>query len=299
MYADPIFIREFIAELSTLVPPHEARELCAAAIGNPEPVSFAEILARSDDEVTPQQAERARGWARERKNGRLLQYLTGHAFFHDRFYRVGPGVLVPRPETEVLLVSLFHQMNARGFGSLDEIHGAEIGVGSGILSVELLLRYPKLSMKGTESSVIARGFAGMNLERLLGSEAKRFSWLEGSTGEILEPYLRYVEKTGRKFDFLVSNPPYLADASEMTDEVRREEPPEALIAEGVDPLLFYRAIAEGAREILSPGALIALEIPHERAGAIRELFKDSTGKVEIFPDLSGRERVLIQSFGLK
>ena len=234
-------------------------------------------------------------WADRRARGVLLQHVLGEWQFLDHTYQVGPEVLVPRPETEVLVEELTREL-ARIHGPSESFLGAEIGIGSGIISIELLSRFSDLSMVGTEISPQALVLARENASKIL-SEARagrdfdaRLTNPEESPCQALEVILG-----GKRPHFLVSNPPYLnpdAMSREVEDEVRAQEPHSALFAPAEDLLYFYGDIAEHAPYLLAKDGLIALEIPHERAAQLRDLFETFGYEVGIVQDLTGRDRVL-------
>ena len=254
----------------------------------------------SGELVDVQVTGRALRWARERAEGTPLQYLLGYQEFLDHRYTVRPGVLIPRPETEVLVRAVQEELRrGGGTGSLATVrHGLEIGVGSGAISIELLATVPGLSMLATELSPVARECAAENARAILGEEgAARLEVLSVQEGrEVFEPL---EGRAGREpVDLLVSNPPYLVQgaSTEVTSEVARHEPAEALYAPEGDPLFFYRKIAEGAPQHVKRGGFVALEVPHERAAEIRELFELHRGVVELLNDLSSRPRVLLSRY---
>ena len=171
------------------------------------------------------------------------------------------------------------------------LKGAEIGLGSGAISITLLAELGLgLSMVGSELEAPALGLALRNAERhgVVGR-------LEGVSVEDAKKVLEPLVARG-PFDFLVSNPPYLArDSAEVEAEVLRFEPASALFAPEGDLLYFYREIARGAVNLLKPGGVVWLEVPHERAHAIEALFLEpgsGFGQVRLLKDLAGRDRVL-------
>jgi release factor glutamine methyltransferase len=216
-----------------------------------------------------------------RAQGALLQHLTGGQAFLSHEYECGPGVLTPRPETEALADLMVRELRAPG-------RGLEVGIGSGVLSVELLFAFPGLRMDATELSERARAYAERNAARILGASASRLRILPARAGEVLEPL-----QGGAPADFLVSNPPYLKGPEEADEEVARHEPAEALFAPKGDALHFYRAIAAGGAALLRPGAPAYLEVPHERAEEARAVFVAHGWQTRLEADLTGRPRILV------
>lgn len=228
--------------------------------------------------------------ANRRAHGEPLQYLLGYQYFLNHEYEVTPAVLIPRPETEILVYEVTQTLK-RQFEQPKL--GIEIGVGSGCISLELLKLFPSLSMIGTELSADAAVVARRNAEKILGaSHADRFDVrLADDARDVYEPLEGAPWLRGGRADFIVSNPPYLADASEVDADVLNHEPRAALFAPEGDPLYFYRKILEGAEAFLIPSGYVFFECPHERIDRVGALFGPDW-KVDGFRDLNDRPRVL-------
>ncbi len=284
-------LRHLSSEFPQL-PAHELEILLEEAlrVGQGWEGSRSDLLGggMSSPVVTIKTAHQIREWSRQRLSGIPLQHLTGWQVFLDHRYRVGPQVLIPRPETEGL-VSIALESLKKLTGRL-EISGLELGLGSGIISVELLSAYSNLKMLASEISKEATDLALQNAHRILGQQQANARLQVVSD---LEAACMSLEKA----DFLISNPPYLdpeQEGAETTEEVRRYEPRIALFGPKGDPSFFYRKFAELARKWLKKGGLIFLEIPHERSVEIVGFFS-STGwkQIEILKDLAGRSRYLV------
>jgi release factor glutamine methyltransferase len=210
----------------------------------------------------------------------------------DHIYQVGPEVLVPRPETELLCVTAIQALKKN---SCPLQLGLEIGVGSGILSIELLDRFPHLSMVASELNACAMERAHSNAIRILGPDiarSGRFSLVQAKTShEVLEPLQRIL--FNRKADFLISNPPYLMEGDFIEAGVLNYEPRAALFAPPEDSLFFYRRIEEHADRVLKQNGMLFLEISNERAHSIERLFDAKKWEITVYPDLNGLERILV------
>lgn len=225
--------------------------------------------------------------ATKRAEGEILQYVTGTQTFLDHEYRVTPDVLVPRPETEILVRTALERLREPSIG-------LELGLGSGAISIELLSQFPRLEMITTEVSQGAIQVARENARTILGERNSQLRILPFvKLTDICEPFKRFLK--GRTADFLISNPPYLTLSDEIAEDVKQYEPELALFAPLDHPLYFYEGIATQAREILSSGGQVFLEVPHERAEAIRSLFDGLKWSIDLIPDLTGRSRVLVAS----
>jgi release factor glutamine methyltransferase len=230
--------------------------------------------------------------ASRRAGGEPLQYLLGYQYFLNHEYEVDASVLIPRPETEILVYEVMQTFKRR---IEQPTLGIEIGVGSGCVSIELLKMFPGLRIIGSELSEAAMAIAGKNARKILGDGFEsRFEILRtADRDQVFEPFshpaVRLLPRNTRA-DFIVSNPPYLA-ANEADADVSNYEPRDALFAPAGDPLYFYRRIVDGAEAFLKPHGSIFFECAHERIEAIAKLFsKDWT--VTLFRDLTGRPRVI-------
>jgi release factor glutamine methyltransferase len=255
-----------------------------------------ELFSRINDRLPDAAGDRLLILAGARAQGKPLQHLTGVQIFLDHEYEVGPDVLVPRPETEVLADHARAYLRALPHPpSL----GLEIGLGSGVLSVELLSALPSLKMVSSELTDVASLRAQSNARRILGSERANDLRIvrPKESLEVWEPFERAnLGGAAARADFLISNPPYLAPSDPIEAEVAQHEPSAALYAPQSDPLYFYREIALRGQRFLRPGARVFLEIAVERAAETLRVFVENTWKEAVLlPDLTGRDRVLIAS----
>ncbi len=206
-----------------------------------------------------------------------LQYITGKAYFMEMELVVGPGVLIPRPETEELVrwIMESHKAGFNGGGLLD------VGTGSGCIAVALAVQLP-----GTKVYALDR--SGEALEY-----ARRNAAAQGVEIHFSQADMQHPGPLDGPFDLIVSNPPYvpLAEAAEMRPNVREHEPAGALFAPDDDPLLFYRSLAQLAAIHLKPGGWLYVEI-HERFGPAVEALLAETGmeEVQVKKDIFGKPR---------
>jgi release factor glutamine methyltransferase len=258
-------------------PAREARLLLRWAAG----LSGA-ALARAQDE--PAGNDEARRFARaiRRRAGREpLSHITGERAFWGRAFSVGPEVLDPRPETETLVAEALHR------GPVPRV--LDLGTGSGCLLVTLLAEWPDAAGLGTDISPAALAIARRNAERH--GVAARATFVEAD----------WTEGLGGRFDLVVSNPPYIAEAelAALEPEVREHEPRIALTPGG-DGLGAYRRIAAGVRGLMAPGALLAVEIGPTQSLAVAALMAEAGLSVTaIIPDLDQRPRLVLARAGGK
>ena len=227
-----------------------------------------------DEVAAYREAIRRRG-ARE-----PLQYITGEAAFRELTLTVDPRVLIPRPETEVLVEVVLEFGPGVGLGGTV----LDLGTGSGAIALSLLHEGPFGRVVATDTSEGALEVAAANAEA-----AGLSHRLELRHGSLWEPI-----GDGEEFHVIVSNPPYVADRDRDTlePEVRDHEPAGALLA-GEDGLDVIRAIVAGARAHLAAGGLLALEVGLGQAGAVAALFRDAGFPApRVATDLTGRERIV-------
>lgn len=213
-------------------------------------------------------------------NHEPLQYILEEAEFYGRKFRVGPAVLIPRPETELVVKLVVDHFQ----GSKQEIRLLDIGTGSGCIAITLALELPAATIFATEISSDALGIAKENAKRLKAN-------VQFQKHDILNHTLSL-----GPLDAVVSNPPYILENEKplLQKKVVEYEPAQALFVPDSNPLLFYEAIAEKARQSLKPGGLLLTEI-NERLGNDMAALFESLGyaDVKILKDLRGKDRLVI------
>jgi len=231
--------------------------------------------------------------AENRARGVPLQHLLGYQFFYSHEYSVDSSTLIPRPETEILIDEVIRFINTENLPP--DFHFAELGLGSGILSCELLSYFPRATGSASELNAHAIKLAEKNLEAIIGPLfRKRLSILEPEGSETgFEIFLNQ-----GPFDLILSNPPYLDPTDELEDEVVQHEPGSALFPAktklGFDANYFYQNLITHSAALMKENGALFLEVPHERADELRKLFLISGfDHVKLFDDLTGRPRVLM------
>lgn len=224
-----------------------------------------------------------------RKSRYPLQYIIGKQEFMGLDFKVKEGVLVPRPDTEVLVESIIEIVKNGQFVKRETINIADIGTGSGAITLSLAHFIENAFVYSVDISKKALGVANENAKNLLLDNRVKFL-----NGNILKPL--YDEHLERSIDILVSNPPYIPSRviEELQIEVSTYEPKLALDG-GEDGLDFYRNIIDNSGDLIRENGIIAFEIGHDQAKEIEKLletngnFKD----IETITDLSGLDRVII------
>ncbi|GIU96297.1 MAG: release factor glutamine methyltransferase [Actinomycetota bacterium] len=227
---------------------------------------------------TPLAPEEARAFGRllcRRCAGDPTQHLTGEAGFRRLVLEVGPGVFVPRPETEVLVDAAIDRIDAAGL----EGPVVDVGTGSGAIALAIADERPGRRVLATERSPIAAAVARRNAARLGLA-------VEVLEGDLLDPL---PDELRGRVALVVSNPPYLDPSEDLPREVRAD-PPEALFG----GLGGYERLFRQARRWLGPGGGVAVELDPRSTSAIRvAAVQAGLEPLEVRRDLAGRERVLV------
>nr|WP_029941802.1 peptide chain release factor N(5)-glutamine methyltransferase [Sphingomonas astaxanthinifaciens] len=235
----------------------ERDELLLHPPGGPVPPSFADFLER-------------------RCKGEPVAYITGRRAFWNIELEVGPGVLIPRPDSETLIASAIEHF-ARTDGPERIL---DLGTGPGTLLLAALDQWPRATGLGIDASEAALAYAQRNAARL--GLAPRAHFRLGD----------WAKKVTERFDLLLCNPPYVATDAELGPGVAEHEPAEALFA-GPDGLDDYRRLAPEVGRLLNPGGLAAIEIGYDQADAAAALFREAGLAPELARDLAGRPRALL------
>jgi release factor glutamine methyltransferase len=246
----------------------DAELLLACSLRRPRGYLYAHPERRLEPAVTAQfQALLLR-----RARGEPLAYLTGEREFWSLPLQVSADVLIPRPETE-LLVERCLALRPQPEGSI-----AELGTGSGAIALALALARPQWRIVATDLASAALCVCALNAQRL---GVHRLELLQG---DWLAPL------SGRRFELIASNPPYIA-ATDPALQALRYEPRSALVS-GADGLTDLRRIVADARAHLLPGGALVLEHGSQQAGDVAQaLVAAGYARVRCYRDLAGHERV--------
>ena len=258
------------------------------ASGTPEPRLTAELLlchalhceraylyAHPERELREVEWIHYGRWLHERMQGKPLQYITKVQEFYGRSFAISPDVLIPRPETELLIEAVLKRRpHARGI--------VDVGTGSGAIAVTLALEL-NTTVIATDISLAALKLAARNG----GADAHvALQTICFIAADLLSPI------ADNTMEVVVSNPPYVAqkDRNSLQREVRDWEPAQALFA-GETGLDIYQRLIPEAWRVLKPGGLLALELGHTQAEAVAAL-ATNWNNLELTPDLAGIPRVL-------
>ena len=242
-----------------------------------------EMYLQHERPLTARELDDFRPLLKRRAKREPLQYVLGRQAFRNLDLEVRPGVLIPRPETECLVEEVLTWAHGRGRADLV---GLDVGTGSGAIALSLLAEGPFARFVGADVSPAALEVAARNRDALDMRER-----LDLRAGGLFESV-----RAGERFDVIVSNPPYVAEAERpgLAPEVVDWEPAEALFG-GSDGLAVIREIVRRASTVLGPEGLLALEVGAEQANAVATLI-EARGEyrdVGIRKDLAGKERVVV------
>jgi release factor glutamine methyltransferase len=254
----------------------EAELLLAHAMDCPR----IQLFTRYDEEPSVDQRQRYRELVQQRLQGVPVAYLLGRKEFFSLDFEVNPAVLIPRPDTEWLVTECLAL--AKG---LAEPAVLDVGTGSGCLAVAVARQHKGAKVTAVDISAAALAVAGRNAERHGVAGSVRFLH-----GDLFAPLAE-----GERFDFILSNPPYIptADLATLAPEVREREPRLALDG-GADGFAVIDRLIAGAPEHLAPGGWLLLEIGVGQEGAARRRFERHGGYElgKTVHDLAGIPRVL-------
>ena len=256
------------------MPPVDARPLLIHALG----VSRAWLIAHDTDPLPAAQAERFLELAARRRGGEPVAYLLGEREFMGHRFQVTPDVLIPRPDTELLVETALACVHGRAAPAL-----LDLGTGSGAIAVSLALARPDARVCATDLSAAALEVAAGNARRL-GAPVRLF---QGDWYHALNS-----AGPAAVYNVIVSNPPYIAsDDTHLQHGDLRFEPPGAL-TDGADGLLAIRKIIAGAARYLLPRGCLWLEHGWTQAAHVRDLLRAAGfSRVESRRDLADIERI--------
>jgi release factor glutamine methyltransferase len=255
-------------------PEAEAEILLTHVLGR----SRAELYARGDNPIPAEAAARLDELVARRVRGEPLQYLTGHQAFRRLDLAVGPGVLVPRPETEMVVEHALGRI--AGVASPVVV---DVGTGSGAIALSIGVERPDAIVWATEVSGAAATWARLNLER---GGAGNVTIVEG---DLLAPL---PEDLRGAVDLVVANPPYLAAAqlASLAPDVRDHEPPVATVS-GPTGLEVPARVVEEAFAWIRPGGWLVMETWPGQADDLLALLSAHYADAAVQPDLTGSLRI--------
>ncbi|MEN8173371.1 MAG: peptide chain release factor N(5)-glutamine methyltransferase [Chloroflexota bacterium] len=235
------------------------------------------VLAHPEAQLSDIQEEKLTTALKQLESNVPLPYVLGHWEFYGLAFTVSPAVLIPRPETELLIEDALGWLQEHPKAR----KGADVGTGSGCIAVTLAKLLPNLKLTATDISPEALEIARINAKKHAVDQQIKF----------IQANLLPV--SGGSFDIICANLPYIPTATLHTLDVFEREPTLALDG-GSDGLNLIRALLKGGGDYLNPGGLMLLEIDSSHGSVARTLAQEAFPKsnVKLIHDLSGRERLI-------
>jgi release factor glutamine methyltransferase len=213
-------------------------------------------------------------------NNEPVQYVTGEAFFYRRKFMVNPTVLIPRPETEELVMEVLAHVKKKGLRTSRIL---DLGTGSGCIPITLALELPGSIVMATDVSANALNVARTNATTY------------GASIEFVEHDMLSNELAFTDLDIITSNPPYIPqqEKQSMHKNVLDFEPHLALFVPDDDPLKFYKSIAIKSKSALKKGGLLIVEVNEHHGHEVGNLFTaEGYDNIEIIYDLAQKQRIV-------
>jgi release factor glutamine methyltransferase len=267
----PVTVHAALAAARRLIGPVDARVLMTALLG----CDAACLVAHGETPLAAEQALTYEDWVSRRARGEPVAYLTGRREFYGRTFRITPAVLIPRPETELLVEIALAWLRGRERPAV-----LDLGTGSGCIALTLAAECAGAHITGVDCSEAALAVARGNA-RALGVEG--VTWRLGHWFEAVQR---------ERYDLVVANPPYISGDDPHLKEGDLRYEPVAALTPGGDGLGAIRTIVSAARNHLNPGGALWVEHGHDQGPACRALL-EACGYVEVgtHRDLAGMERV--------
>lgn len=271
---------EFISKLTALYTTDECAVLWRRALAYICSTEYSKTYFIDESELSAEQKTILDDIARCLSDGVPFEYITGIAEFCSLKFKVDSSVLIPRLETQEMVDFI-----GKSYNKDQRLEIVDIGTGSGCIAITLAHIFPNARVTAIDISAKALGVAKSNAA-LHSVENIEF---------IQSDFLNENCLSGRRFDLIVSNPPYVrrSETPTMPKRVLDYEPHTALFVEDSDPLIFYRRIACLAPSVLKEGGMIMVEANQWLCSETASLFKDINLNTEIVKDLFSQERFVV------
>ncbi|GAF70743.1 unnamed protein product [marine sediment metagenome] len=245
-------------------------------------LSEEQFYSSPDNKLSRAQERRFFELTSKRLAGFPLSYLTGTKEFWSISFKVSPGVMIPRPETELIIEKVLELSSRKDETIVD------IGTGCGNIAVSLAKELPQAKIIATDTEKIALEVAKANASR------EKLSNIIFSRGSLFSPLKEF--KLERKCDFIVSNPPYVSEDewAGLARETRNHEPKSSFVA-GKSGLEVISNLVQGAPPYLKPGGYLLIEIGQGQKDKVLSFFKSGSSWVDLdfFKDLAGIPRIVL------
>ena len=282
LYTVGAFISAAKSDLLLIYSSSECQELIFILLEDVKGFSRLDVNSHINEALNETEWRKLYDYLEELMLGKPVQYVLGHAWFSGMKFIVNKNVLIPRPETEELCEWILSEADHKKEKTI-----LDIGTGSGCIAITLKKKWPQANVSALDISEEALQIARQNA--ILNKTDVTFL-----KGDIL--LKQSFELTQTKFDIIVSNPPYVrkSEMDGMNTSVKNYEPHLALFVEGEDPLIFYSAIADFAKQHLNPGGKLYFEINQELGNEVKKRMQEKGFmNVELRKDMSGNERMIL------
>jgi release factor glutamine methyltransferase len=270
-------VRDLLAQGAQRLGGDEARREAELLLGHALQRDRAWLFAHARDPVEPASHMRFEELIARRVAGEPVAYITAQRGFWTFDLAITPAVLVPRPETELLVETALQRLPTDV-----DLRVADLGTGSGAIALALAQERPLAKVVAIDTSHAALAVARANAEH---NELANIEFREGSW---------YAPLVGERFDLIASNPPYVAEHDPHVTRGDLRFEPRIALTSGVDGLDAIRIIAAGAIAHLRPGGWLLIEHGFDQGSALRALFAGAgLSDIETRPDLEGRDRLSI------
>lgn len=273
-------MQQIVKRLSPIYGLGEARALARLLLEEAFGLTYTDIVCGKASQLSADDSLRLESYVRRLEDNEPIQYILGYADFCDHRFHVAPGVLIPRPETELLVEEILRQHDVSSV--------LDVGTGSGCIAISLALALPEADVEAWDISDAALRIAQANAQRL-----------DASNVSFRKVDVLHSPMPSRRYSLIVSNPPYIcnSEAQDMEPNVLDHEPHEALFVPDDDPLLFYRAIATLGTTMLTPDGQLWFEINRAYGPDVCQLLQ-SLGytDVQLRNDQFGNPRIVSGTF---
>lgn len=242
------------------------------------------VIINRNESVCDEAQEKYMKFIRLRAEKMPVKYITGECEFMGIDFKIRPGVLIPRPDTEILTEEVIKEIKDKKYNN-----ACDVCCGSGAIGISLV-EYTSLS------KIVCLDISPKAIET--SKENVCLLSLSDRISVVKSDLLKYCLKNHEHYDAIVSNPPYIktSDMETLMDEVKNYEPHEALDG-GCDGLDFYRKITEQSLSVLNEGGLLAFEIGYDEKEAVCNIMKQKGfTDIKSFKDLAGLDRVVMGHF---
>ena len=251
-----------------LLDPVDQRILVCHALG----ISRTNLITQSERVLSAEEAARVARMLQRRHDGEPVAYIVGQREFFGLEFETTPAVLIPRPDTELLVELALLRLPPRG-------KVLDMGTGSGAIAVSIAHHRPDAAVTALDVSEAALAVAARNALR----NKATVRWLHSDWYGAVEH---------EQFDLIVSNPPYIADGDRHLSEGDLRFEPSGALTDFADGLSALRTIVAGARDRLAPGSWLLMEHGYDQSAAVRDLLSTAGyTEVQSWQDLAGIERV--------